>query len=71
VPRSLKLPRIISGIQVLLALASAQAGPPFVTDDPEPPLPGGWEINVLFILERTAASNKVNADFTYAAKTIR
>ena len=36
-----------------LAISSTEAGPPFVTDDPEPPPPGGWEINVPFILERT------------------
>jgi hypothetical protein len=30
------------------------AGPPFVTDDPEVPPVGGWEINIPFTLQRTA-----------------
>jgi Putative MetA-pathway of phenol degradation len=38
-----------------------QAGPPFVTDDPEPPAPGGWEINVPFILEHTSGATEMNA----------
>jgi len=37
------------------------AGAPFVTDDPEPPAPGGWEINVPFILERTPGTTDMNA----------
>ncbi len=45
-----------------LALGStAEAGPPFVTDDPELPPPGGWEINVPFILERTPDRTEMNA----------
>ena len=43
------------GAALLIAFAPTQAGPPFVTDDPEPPLPGGWEINVLCLLECTPA----------------
>jgi hypothetical protein len=39
----------------------AAAGPPFVTDDPEPPPPGGWEINVPFILERTPGTTEMEA----------
>ena len=31
----------------------ARAGPPFVTDDPEPPPVHGWEINIPFVLERS------------------
>ena len=49
----MKLHRALFGIGGLLAIHLAQAGPPFVTDDPEPPPPAGWEINVPFILERT------------------
>jgi Putative MetA-pathway of phenol degradation len=41
------------GIGWLLTVGLIRAGPPFVTDDPEPPPPGGWEINVPFVLERT------------------
>jgi Putative MetA-pathway of phenol degradation len=40
---------------------STEAGPPFVTDDPEPPPPGGWEINVPFILERTPGATDMDA----------
>ena len=36
---------------VIVAI-SAQAGPPFVTDDPETPPLHGWEINIPIILER-------------------
>ena len=45
----------------LIAISIANAGPPFVTDDPEPPPPGGWEINVPFILERTRGKTEMNA----------
>jgi hypothetical protein len=57
----MKLHRAILGIGGLLAIHLAQAGPPFVTDDPEPPPPGGWEINVPFILERTPGTTDMDA----------
>jgi hypothetical protein len=54
--------RSIAAAAFLLALANiAQAGPPFVTDDPEPPPPGGWEINVPFIIEHAASGTEMNA----------
>jgi hypothetical protein len=37
------------------------AGPPFVTDDPEPPPPGGWEINVPFTVERMPGKTDMDA----------
>jgi hypothetical protein len=45
------------GLAVLLlasviVAAAAQAGPPFVTDDPETPPLHGWEINIPITLER-------------------
>jgi hypothetical protein len=43
------------------ATGSTHAGPPFVTDDPEPPPPGGWEINVPFILEHTPGKTEMDA----------
>src|SRR5215469_13776237 len=49
----MKLQAALAGTACFFAINSVQAGPPFVTDDPEPPPPGGWEINVPFILERT------------------
>jgi Putative MetA-pathway of phenol degradation len=57
----MKLHRAMVGIGGLLAIHLAQAGPPFVTDDPEPPPPGGWEINVPFILERTPGTTDMDA----------
>jgi hypothetical protein len=50
------------------------AGPPYVTDDPEPPPPGGWEINVPFILERTSGSTEIDAplfDLNYGLPNIQ
>ena len=48
--RSMKVHWIIFGVG-WLAIGSAQGGPRFVTDDPEPRPPGGWEVNVPVILE--------------------
>jgi hypothetical protein len=70
----MNLHRTIVGISALLAIHSAQAGPPFVTDDPEPPPPGGWEINVPFILERSAGNAEMNAplfDFNYGLPDVQ
>jgi hypothetical protein len=70
----MKLQAAFAGIACFLAINSAQAGPPFVTDDPEPPPPGGWEINVPFILERTAGSTEMDAplfDFNYGLPNIQ
>jgi hypothetical protein len=53
------LPIILSASWLAL-WGTAQAGPPFVTDDPEPPPAGGWEINVPFILERTPGKTEMN-----------
>lgn len=46
----------------LFALANmAEGGPPFVTDDPEPPPPGGWEINIPFTIEHTGRGTEMDA----------
>jgi hypothetical protein len=55
-----KIHRRLIAIGFLLAISLAQAGPPFVTDDPEPPPPGEWEINVPFILARTPAKTEMD-----------
>jgi hypothetical protein len=58
----------------LLAISLVQAGPPFATDDPEPPSPGGWEINVPFILERTPGKTEMDAplfDFNYGLPDVQ
>jgi len=39
----MKIWSVLIGISCLLTTGSVQAGPPFVTDDPEPPPPGGWK----------------------------
>jgi hypothetical protein len=70
----LKVHCIIFGAGSLLAIGLAQAGPPFVTDDPEPPSPGGWEINVPFILERTPGKTEMDAplfDFNYGLPDVQ
>jgi outer membrane putative beta-barrel porin/alpha-amylase len=62
------------GIGWLLTVDSTRAGPPFVTDDPEPPPPGGWEINVPFILERASGSTEMDAplfDLNYGLPEIQ
>jgi hypothetical protein len=64
----------VLGIWLLLATHFSQAGPPFVTDDPEPPPPGGWEINVPFILERTPGKTEMDAplfDLNYGLPDIQ
>jgi hypothetical protein len=69
-----KVHYIILAVGSLLAIDSAQAGPPFVTDDPEPPPPGGWEINVPFILERTPGKTEMDApllDFNYGLPDVQ
>jgi hypothetical protein len=63
---------IITGY--FLAIDLATAGPPFVTDDPEPPPPGGWEINVPFILERTPGKTEMDAplvDLNYGLRDVQ
>ena len=70
----MKFHRVVLGIGLLLAIHLARAGPPFVTDDPEPPPPGGWEINVPFILERTPGTTEMDAplfDLNYGLPNIQ
>jgi Putative MetA-pathway of phenol degradation len=65
---------VLLGIGWLLTVELARAGPPFVTDDPEPPPPGGWEINVPFILERTPGTTDMDAplfDLNYGLPDIQ
>ena len=66
--------RVLLGIGWLLTIDFVRAGPPFVTEDPEPPPPGGWEINVPFILERTPGGTEMNAplfDLNYGLPNIQ
>jgi Putative MetA-pathway of phenol degradation len=64
----------VIGICLLLATDFSPAGPPFVTDDPDPPPPGGWEINIPFILERTSDKTEMDAplfDLNYGLPDIQ
>jgi len=64
----------LAAIGFLLATSSTRAGPPFVTDDPEPPPTGGWEINLPFILERTPGKTEMDApllDLNYGLPNIQ
>jgi hypothetical protein len=70
----MKVHCVLLGIGSLLMIDLARAGPPFVTDDPEPPPPGGWEINVPFIIERTPGETEMNAplfDLNYGLPNIQ
>jgi hypothetical protein len=70
----MKLWSALIGTGCLLAISSAQAGPPFVTDDPEPPPPGEWEINVPFIIERMPGKTEMDAplfDFNYGLPNVQ
>jgi len=74
VVRIIKLPFLFVTIGCLIAIGSVQAGPPFVTDDPEPPQPGGWEINVPFIIERSSGKTEMDAplfDLNYGLPNIQ
>jgi hypothetical protein len=62
------------GIGWLLTVDLIRAGPPFVTDDPEPPPPGGWEINIPFILERVPGKTEMDAplfDLNYGLPNVQ
>jgi Putative MetA-pathway of phenol degradation len=58
----------------LVATTIANAGPPFVTDDPEVPPAGGWEINVPFTIERTSGKTEMDApllDLNYGLPNVQ
>jgi Putative MetA-pathway of phenol degradation len=67
--------RSIAATVCLFMLANiANAGPPFVTDDPEPPPPGGWEINIPFIIEHAAHGTEMDAplfDLNYGLPNVQ
>lgn len=57
-------------LPLMLAVSiSAWAGPPFVTNDPDPPEPGQWEINLPWSMERSrdgsARGEFVRVDVNY------
>ena len=68
--------RLSYAIAILLALspalARAQGGPPLLTDDPDTPGPGYWEINVAIESEDGGARTRVQVpdlDINYGAGT--
>jgi hypothetical protein len=66
--------RVLLGVGCLVMIDLVRAGPPFVTEDPEPPPPGGWEINVPFIIERTPGETEMNTplfDLNYGLPNIQ
>src|SRR6266478_2529053 len=71
----LEFRRSIAAAACLFMLANiAKAGPPFVTDDPEPPPAGGWEINIPFIIEHAASGTEMNAplfDLNYGLPNVQ
>jgi Putative MetA-pathway of phenol degradation len=72
--KQMKFCCVIVGISWLFAVDFTQAGPPFVTDDPEPPPPGGWEINVPFIIEHASGITEMDAplfDLNYGLPEIQ
>lgn len=65
---------VVLAIWLLPGTHFLQAGPPFVTDDPEPPSPGGWEINIPFILERSPGKTEMDTplfDLNYGLPDIQ
>src|ERR1700730_11610703 len=44
---------------LLPAHAFAQGGPPLLTDDPDTPGPGHWEINIAALMEKTRSQRRV------------
>ena len=59
---------LVLGLAWLVLTGTTKAGPPFVTDDPEVPPVGSWEINIPFTLNRTPGSTQMQAplfDFNY------
>jgi hypothetical protein len=70
----MKLQAVLAGVAWFCAINCTQAGPPFVTDDPEPPPPGGWEINVPLIIECASGGTEMDAplfDLNYGLPNIQ
>ena len=63
---------IVGGLAILILLMPArtfgQGGPPLITDDPDTPGPGYWEINLATIVERSMSERRTEqplADINY------
>jgi hypothetical protein len=63
---------IVGGLAILMLLVPARAfgqgGPPLITDDPDTPGPGYWEINLATIVDRSLSERRTQqplADINY------
>ena len=59
---------VLLGVSVSVTSAWAVGGPPLVTDDPDTPGDGHWEINLAAIAQRTGGGNTIaapDADINY------
>ena len=52
---------VIAAFTLTAARALAQGGPPLLTDDPDTPGPGRWEINIASELEKSRSDRRVEA----------
>jgi hypothetical protein len=56
---------VVGGLAALILLwpdhAFGQGGPPLITDDPDTPGPGFWEINLATIVERSLSERRLEA----------
>jgi hypothetical protein len=50
---------LIAVLVLFPAVVLAQGGPPMITDDPDTPGPGYWEINVVRILEKSRLERRL------------
>jgi hypothetical protein len=50
---------VLLASRLLVAHTYAQGGPPLLTDDPDTPGPGFWEINLATLIEKTSGRRRV------------
>src|SRR2546426_9725438 len=55
-----RLPTVVVVLTALWpAMVWAQGGPPLLTDDPDPPGPGHWEVNLAVLLETSRLERRI------------
>jgi hypothetical protein len=66
--RHLRLAIVVAALAIPLvslpAPAAAQGGPPLLTDDPDTPGPGHWEINLASIVTKSRDARRIEAPLT-------
>ena len=55
--------QLFFSLSFVSAVALAQGGPPLITDDPDTPGPGYWEINLSSLLEKSSSERRLEAPF--------